>query len=93
MTVASKTPMATTPTTPTLTQLPRLYDRDDVCEWLGCNHDTLRRRIKAGQFPPPLPLTDRRMLWSADQITEFLAGRAQAGGGRQKKEARGRSPG
>jgi prophage regulatory protein len=38
--------------------------------------DHLRRKIRAGEFPKPVALSDRRIAWIEAEVDEWLATRA-----------------
>lgn len=40
------------------------------------SRDHLRRKCKAGDFPKPIPISDRRIAWLEDEIVAWLNGRA-----------------
>lgn len=46
-----------------------------VCSLLGISRPTLLRWVRLGQFPTPLQLSQRRVGWSATEISLWLAGR------------------
>jgi predicted DNA-binding transcriptional regulator AlpA len=37
--------------------------------------DHLRRKVKAGEFPKPVALSDRRIAWREEEVDEWLASR------------------
>jgi predicted DNA-binding transcriptional regulator AlpA len=40
------------------------------------SRDHLRRKCNAGEFPKPIPVSDRRIAWLEDEIVTWLNGRA-----------------
>jgi predicted DNA-binding transcriptional regulator AlpA len=40
------------------------------------SRDHLRRKCKAGEFPKPIQLSDRRICWLAEEVDKFIADRA-----------------
>ncbi len=36
----------------------------------------LARKVRAGEFPAPVPVSDRRIAWLESDIDKWLAGRA-----------------
>jgi prophage regulatory protein len=38
--------------------------------------DHLRRKVRAGEFPKPIPVSDRRIAWIEAEVDEWLAARA-----------------
>jgi predicted DNA-binding transcriptional regulator AlpA len=42
------------------------------------SRDHLRRRCKAGTFPMPIKLSDRRIAWIEQEVDDFVADQAAA---------------
>jgi prophage regulatory protein len=42
------------------------------------SRDHLRRKVKAGEFPRPIAVSDRRIAWIEVEIDEWLAAKEQA---------------
>jgi len=36
----------------------------------------IMRKVKAGEFPPPVPLSDRRIAWVEAEVDDWIAKRA-----------------
>ena len=36
----------------------------------------LMRKVEAGEFPPPVPISDRRIAWLESDVDGWVAGRA-----------------
>jgi predicted DNA-binding transcriptional regulator AlpA len=43
---------------------------------ISYSRDHLRRKVKAGEFPRPIPVSHRRIAWIEAEIDEWLAARA-----------------
>jgi prophage regulatory protein len=43
---------------------------------IGYSRDHLRRKVKAGEFPKPIPVSDHRIAWIEAEVDEWLATRA-----------------
>lgn len=42
---------------------------------LSYSRDHLRRKCKAGEFPKPISVSDRRIAWIEDEVDAWLADR------------------
>jgi prophage regulatory protein len=58
----------------------KLIDFKSLSPSKGINYsrDHLRRKCKAGEFPKPIPVSDRRIAWIEAEVDEWLAARAAA---------------
>lgn len=56
----------------------RLLTYDDVAELLRLSKSSLRRLVRAGDFPEPLRVTPRRVAWTEDAVEEWLERRLEA---------------
>jgi prophage regulatory protein len=56
----------------------RLIDFKSLGPVKGINYsrDHLRRKWKAGEFPKPIPVSERRIAWIEAEIDAWLAARA-----------------
>jgi prophage regulatory protein len=56
----------------------KLIDFRGLGSFKGINYsrDHLRRKVKAGEFPKPLPISRHRIAWIEAEIDEWLAARA-----------------
>ena len=43
--------------------------------------DHLRRKVKAGEFPKPIALSDSRIAWREDEVDDWLASRPRRDSG------------
>jgi predicted DNA-binding transcriptional regulator AlpA len=62
-----------------------LYNRREVLTMLECSDRTLRRKIAAGTFPPPVP--GERNLWTAYSLIQWVSGEYHNGNGHKQREA------
>jgi prophage regulatory protein len=46
---------------------------------IGYCRDHLRRKVRSGEFPKPISLSNRRIAWREDEIDEWLATRPRPG--------------
>ena len=51
------------------------FDRLKPEKGINYCRDHLRRKVKAGEFPEPVALSDRRIAWREDEIEAWLASR------------------
>ena len=51
------------------------FDRLKPDKGIDYCRDHLRRKVKAGEFPKPIELSDRRIGWREDEVDEWLASR------------------
>ena len=66
----------------------RLVRSGAICARLGIERSTLRRWIRSGKFPPPLPLDGTVSRWFEDDVDEwFLERRAARDASEKKKTA------
>ncbi len=56
----------------------RVVSFEEVATKLGVSKQTLRRQWRKGNFPEPVRLSPRRLVWPVDQLNAFLAGQATA---------------
>jgi len=42
---------------------------------ISYSRDHLRRKVKAGEFPKPIPVSDRRIAWIETEIDDWLSAR------------------
>ena len=56
----------------------KLIDYKTLSPSKGINYsrDHLRRKVKAGEFPKPIPVSERRIAWIETEIDDWLAARA-----------------
>jgi prophage regulatory protein len=56
----------------------KLIDYKTLGPSKGINYsrDHLRRKVKAGEFPKPIPVSERRIAWIEAEIDDWLAARA-----------------
>lgn len=61
----------------------KLIDFKNLGPRKGINYsrDHLRRKVRAGEFPKPIALSDRRIAWREDEVDEWLASRPRRGSG------------
>lgn len=60
--------------------LPRLLGPSEVGELLGLSVRTLRRLVKAGQFPPPVRIGGGRLpRWTKAAVAEYVTGLGSKG--------------
>jgi prophage regulatory protein len=45
---------------------------------INYSRDHLRRKCAAGEFPKPVPVSDRRIAWIEAEVDQWLADRAAA---------------
>jgi prophage regulatory protein len=45
---------------------------------INYSRDHLRRKVKAGEFPRPIPVSDRRIAWIEAEVDQWLADKARA---------------
>ena len=50
----------------------------ELCAWLDIGRTTLWRKVKDGNFPKPVKVTDRITAWSMGTVRAWLLTRAQA---------------
>ena len=46
------------------------------CKGINYSRDHLRRKCKAGEFPKPIPVSERRIAWIEAEVDEWLSDRA-----------------
>lgn len=58
----------------------RFLSQNEVCHTVGLSRMTIHRMRKAGDFPPPLYLTQNRsrMAWRESDIQEWMQSRVVA---------------
>jgi len=77
----------------------KLIDFKSLLAGKGINYsrDHLRRKCKAGEFPKPIPVSDRRIAWIEAEINQWLAARAAErdgdGPARSRRTQQQRQPG
>jgi prophage regulatory protein len=47
-----------------------------LAKGINYSRDHLRRKCKAGEFPKPVPVSDRRIAWIEAEVDEWLLARA-----------------
>jgi prophage regulatory protein len=52
------------------------YDRLKPDKGIGYSRDHLRRKCAAGEFPQPIPISDRRIAWDEAEVDRWLVERA-----------------
>ena len=52
----------------------------EVAERLGVSHDTIRRMVRDGRFPPPVQIAVRSIGWLEADLDTWLAERRQKRG-------------
>ena len=53
--------------------LPQVLLIGDLAKLLRCSVSTIRRRVRAKDFPiPPLPSIDRRLRWSTAAVCDWI---------------------
>jgi prophage regulatory protein len=62
------------------------FDQLGPVKGIGYSRDHLRRKIRAGEFPTPVPVSDRRIAWVEVEVDEWIAGRAAQ---RDRRKGRG----
>lgn len=55
----------------------RILARKHVVELTNLSRSTIDRGVAAGTFPPPIPLSARRVGWLESDIHQWLAGRRE----------------
>jgi len=68
-----------------LEKIPRLLFRSEVEQLVHLNRSTINALIRAGEFPRPLKLGRRRVVWLEQDIASWIAEKAQE---RSDREAR-----
>jgi len=60
----------------------KLIDFKSLGPIKGINYsrDHLRRKCKTGEFPKPIPLSERRIAWIEAEVDRWLADKARARG-------------
>ena len=56
----------------------RILRRDAVLDRVGFSYSTLRRKVKAGEFPQPIRLGPRMIGWWEFEVGEWLDSRERA---------------
>ncbi len=49
-----------------------IINRREVCGFLNVSDTTLWRMVRAGRFPKPVKISERRIGWPKDQIEAWL---------------------
>lgn len=57
---------------------PLLVSIKDVCKILGCGQVTLWRKREDPTFPKPIKLTDRKVMYSFEQIKNWVNKQTQS---------------
>jgi prophage regulatory protein len=52
------------------------FDRLAAEKGIGYSRDHLRRLVKAGKFPRPIPLSESRIAWDEAELDAWLKARA-----------------
>lgn len=63
------------------------FDRLKPDKGIDYCRDHLRRKVKAGEFPTPVSLSDRRIAWREDEIDDWLASRPRRDNGAPPPES------
>jgi Prophage CP4-57 regulatory protein (AlpA) len=63
------------------------FDRLKPDKGINYCRDHIRRKVKAGEFPKPIELSDRRIAWREDEIDEWLASRPRRDSSSPPEEA------
>ena len=53
--------------------MPTLLRKPKVLEKTGYKHATFQVRIRAGQFPPPVKISERSSAWPEDEVDQTNA--------------------
>lgn len=59
---------------------------------VGYCRDHLRRKCDAGEFPPPIQLSDHRIAWFEDEVDQWLEDLAAARDAREATKVRAGRP-
>lgn len=60
----------------------------EVCERTGLRRSTVYRRMKAGQFPSPIPLGNPHIVgWLESEITAYITAQVEAARGESLRAA------
>jgi predicted DNA-binding transcriptional regulator AlpA len=54
---------------------------------INYSRDHLRRKCKAGEFPKPIPISDKRIAWDETEVEAWLAAKARERDGNNPSEA------
>ena len=60
-------------TTAVLPKLERLVSGDEICKRFGFSRQTLRRLVRAGQFPKPIRISRTRLAWRVSDVEKWVA--------------------
>jgi prophage regulatory protein len=64
---------------PVIKPIERLLTTPEVLRVTTIKHrNTLRRMVKAKQFPQPIKLSDNRIAWRSSTVAEWIAARERA---------------
>ena len=50
------------------------FDQLKPGKGIAYSRDHLRRKVKAGEFPAPVQVSDRRIAWREDDVDAWIAG-------------------
>jgi prophage regulatory protein len=59
--------------TPTETQTQRFLRRPEVCDLTGLKTSTLYEMMQAGQFPRPISISKRLVVWPEHEVAAWQA--------------------
>ena len=57
-------------------QMSGFYSFKQVCELTTFSSSTIRRLVKAGNFPKPIQISTRRIGWNREAIISWLASKS-----------------
>jgi predicted DNA-binding transcriptional regulator AlpA len=63
------------------------FDRLAVEKGIRYSRDHLRRKCKAGEFPAPISISNKRIAWDETEVEAWLAAKARERGGNKPPEA------
>ena len=58
--------------------VPRIMRRDEVLVAVGFSYSTLKRKVRAGEFPAPVKLGRRSVGWFATEVEEWITSRERS---------------
>ena len=58
--------------------LPRIMRKAEVLAAVGFSYSTLKRKVRAGEFPAPVKLGPRSIGWFAEEVEEWLTSRPRS---------------
>ena len=63
---------------------------DETADWLRCSTRTLQRLLEAGNGPPVIRLSERRIIFRLAEVRDWLVARTRGGAERTPSRRRGR---